>query len=95
MAFRSAVLPPQTVEWFEGKGHPSCIGCYTTVRPAESFGCTALIKRYRLIDSLDLRCTLTEYNVPREHLDQIAEKSLGRANDPIHPQVVKLLEGLY
>lgn len=48
-----------------------------------------------LVDGLDLKCTLTEYNVPRGDLPQVAEKSLGRPNDPLHPRVVKLLEELY
>ena len=49
----------------------------------------------RLVDKLGLTSTLTEYKVPREDIPKIAEKALGRENDPLHPKVVQLLEGLY
>lgn len=48
-----------------------------------------------LVDRLGLTSTLSEYKVPKEDLPGIAERALGRSDDPIHPQVVKLLEGLY
>ena len=42
-----------------------------------------------------MKSTLTEYKVPKEDLPTIAERALGRADDPLHPKVVKLLENLY
>ncbi|GJE95880.1 alcohol dehydrogenase IV [Phanerochaete sordida] len=48
-----------------------------------------------LVRNLGLASTLAEYKVPKEDLPLIAEKALGRADDPVHSKVVKLLESLY
>ncbi|VDB95141.1 unnamed protein product [Peniophora sp. CBMAI 1063] len=49
----------------------------------------------KLVIDLGLESTLTEYNVPRDHAPQIAEKAMGGQSDKTYPDVVKLLEGLY
>lgn len=54
-----------------------------------------LTGRLRLVDDLGLHSTLEEYKVPREDLPQIAQLAVGNAQDPVLPQVVALLEGLY
>ena len=54
-----------------------------------------LTRYIRLIGNLGLTSKLSEYKVPKEDLPQIAERSLGRANDPLHSRVVKLLEDLF
>ncbi|EKM54125.1 uncharacterized protein PHACADRAFT_145770 [Phanerochaete carnosa HHB-10118-sp] len=48
-----------------------------------------------LVDKLGLTSTLTEYIVPKEDLPKIAERTLGRADGPLYPEVVKLLENMY
>ncbi|KAI0768744.1 iron-containing alcohol dehydrogenase [Trametes elegans] len=49
----------------------------------------------KLVDDLGLHSTLEEYKVPRGDLLQIAQLAVGNAEDPVLPQVVALLEGLY
>ncbi|KAI0689967.1 alcohol dehydrogenase IV [Cytidiella melzeri] len=48
-----------------------------------------------LVDDLGLHSTLTQYKVPKEDLSSIAEKAMGKKDDPTFPQVVKILEDLY
>ncbi|EIW63198.1 iron-containing alcohol dehydrogenase [Trametes versicolor FP-101664 SS1] len=50
---------------------------------------------YSLVEGLGLRSTLTEYNVPRADLPEIAQLALGSKEDPAQPKVVALLEALY
>ena len=49
----------------------------------------------RLVNDLELKSTLNEYNVPRDHTTQIAEKAMGGQSDKSFPEVVELLNGLY
>ncbi|KAK7675961.1 hypothetical protein QCA50_021074 [Cerrena zonata] len=48
-----------------------------------------------LVDSLGLKSTLTEYNVPRADIPKVAELAVGKKDEIISPKVVKLLESLY
>ena len=50
---------------------------------------------HSLVDSLGLKSTLTEYNVPRDDIPKVAELAVGKKDDIIFPKVVKLLESLY
>lgn len=50
---------------------------------------------HRLVDDLGLHSTLTQYKVPKEDVPKIAEKALGKKDDPLFPKAVKLLENLY
>lgn len=49
----------------------------------------------RLVDELGLHSTLSQYNVPREDIPQIAELAIGSKEDPMYPKTVELLEKLY
>ncbi|KAJ3554504.1 hypothetical protein NM688_g3074 [Phlebia brevispora] len=48
-----------------------------------------------LVDSLGLHSTLTEYNVPKEDVPGIVERSMGTKDHPVFPKVVKAVENLY
>ncbi|THH32300.1 hypothetical protein EUX98_g1897 [Antrodiella citrinella] len=50
---------------------------------------------YKLVSDLNLKCTLTEYKVPKEDLPTIAEQSIGTKEHPAYQDVVRLLEELY
>lgn len=47
------------------------------------------------MDSLGLKSTLTEYNVPRADIPKVAELAVGKRDEVVFPKVVKLLESLY
>lgn len=51
--------------------------------------------KFRLVNSLGLKSTLSTYNVPRSDLSVIAEKALGSKDHPAYAKVVNLLEDLY
>lgn len=49
----------------------------------------------RLVDDLGLHSTLTQYKVPRDHVEKIVEKAVGSKTHALFPSTVKILEGLY
>ncbi len=49
----------------------------------------------RLVDDLGLRSTLSQYNVPREDIPQIATLAVGSKDDPVYPKTIALMEALY
>ncbi|RDX48032.1 alcohol dehydrogenase IV [Lentinus brumalis] len=48
----------------------------------------------KLVDGLGLHSTLSQYKVPQEHVQTIAERAVGK-EDPLLPKVVGLLHGIY
>ena len=50
---------------------------------------------HRLVIKLGLHSTLAGYNVPKEDLPLIAGQALGRPDDPLEAEVIKLLESIY
>jgi len=51
--------------------------------------------RFRLISDLGLQSNLTEYRVPKEDALDIATRAVGGSDNPLLPQVVKLVQNLY
>lgn len=49
----------------------------------------------RLVDDLGLKCTLTDYKVPKEDAPLIVERAFGTKDHPAFAKVVTILEGLY
>ena len=54
-----------------------------------------LTRPLRLVDNLGLKSTLSQYNVPRDDLPEIAELAVGDKEDPVVPKAVALLESIY
>lgn len=47
---------------------------------------------YSLIDSLGLTTKLSEYNVPKEDIPRIVEKTVGKSSGELYDQVVEVME---
>ncbi|KIY50306.1 Dehydroquinate synthase-like protein [Fistulina hepatica ATCC 64428] len=49
----------------------------------------------KLVLTLGLQTSLSEYEVPKADLTKIAERTLGTSEHPLYPQVVDILESIY
>jgi len=48
-----------------------------------------------LIDSLGLTTKLRDYNIPREDIPQIVERTIGKSSGELHDQLMEIMDTVF